>query len=70
MVVSDRVGGEARLGGVGGAQVRSAVGLAAIHRGHPLVADLNGVVRDGDCPPVEIATTVLVSFPDARADDR
>ena len=42
-------------------------GLVAIDRGHPRVADPNGVVRDDDCPPVEISTTVLVSSPAARA---
>jgi pimeloyl-ACP methyl ester carboxylesterase len=43
------------------------VGLVAIDRGHPRVADLDGVIRDEDCPPVEVATTVLVSSPAARA---
>ena len=32
-------------------------GLVVIDRGHPRVADLAGVVRDNDCPPVEINTT-------------
>jgi pimeloyl-ACP methyl ester carboxylesterase len=36
-------------------------GLVAIDRGHPRVADPAGVVRDDDCPPVEINTTALVS---------
>lgn len=36
-------------------------GLVVIDRGHPRVADHAGVIRDGDCPPVEINTTVLVS---------
>jgi hypothetical protein len=31
------------------------------------VADLDGVVRDEECPPVEVATTVLVSSPAARS---
>jgi hypothetical protein len=38
-----------------------------IDRGHPRVADLNGVVRDDGCPPVEMNTTALVSTPASRA---
>ncbi len=38
-------------------------GLVVIDRGHPRVADQAGVVRDTDCPPVEINTTALVSSP-------
>lgn len=36
-------------------------GLIAIDRAHPKVADADGGTRDEKCPPVEIATTVLVS---------
>jgi pimeloyl-ACP methyl ester carboxylesterase len=36
-------------------------GLVVIDRGHPRVADDAGVIRDSDCPPVEINTTALVS---------
>ncbi len=36
-------------------------GLVVIDRGHPRVADHTGVVRDEECPPVEINTTALVS---------
>ncbi len=36
-------------------------GLVVIDRGHPRVADHTGVIRDSDCPPVEINTTALVS---------
>ena len=36
-----------------------------IDRGHPKVADMAVVVRDDDCPPVEINTTALVSTPAA-----
>jgi pimeloyl-ACP methyl ester carboxylesterase len=43
------------------------VGLVVVDRGHPRVADLDGTIRDKDCPPVEIATTVLVSSPAGRA---
>ncbi|WP_343599443.1 alpha/beta hydrolase [Mycobacterium sp.] len=42
-------------------------GLLVIDRGHPRVADLNGVIRDPHCPPVEINTTAMVSTPAARA---
>lgn len=42
------------------------VGLVAIDRGHPAVADAEGVIADGQCPPVEIGTTVLASSPAAR----
>lgn len=41
--------------------------LVVIDRGHPRVADLAGVVRDEDCPPVEVNTTALVSTPAAHA---
>lgn len=42
-------------------------GLVVIDRGHPRVADHAGVIRDNDCPPVEINTTALVSTPAAHA---
>ena len=42
-------------------------GLIVIDRGHPRVADPRGVVRDPDCPPVEINTTALFTSPAARA---
>lgn len=42
-------------------------GLVVIDRGHPRVPDPNGVVRDPDCPPVEINTTALVNTPATRA---
>ncbi|MBX9638972.1 MAG: alpha/beta hydrolase [Mycobacteriaceae bacterium] len=43
------------------------LGLVAVDRGHPGVADVDGVIRDARCPAVEVATTVLVSSPAARA---
>jgi len=66
VVVGDRAGGELawRLAAT---RLGRFVGLVAIDRGHPRVADLDGVIRDEDCPPVEVATTVLVSSPAARA---
>jgi pimeloyl-ACP methyl ester carboxylesterase len=42
-------------------------GLVVVDRGHPKVADQNGVIRDEHCPPVEMNTTALVSTPAARA---
>ncbi|WP_304112626.1 alpha/beta fold hydrolase [Mycolicibacterium bacteremicum] len=36
-------------------------GLVVIDRGHPRVADETGTIRDENCKPVEVATTVLVS---------
>ena len=42
-------------------------GLVVIDRGHPRVPDPHGVIRDPDCPPVEMNTTALVTTPAARA---
>ncbi|TDO17772.1 hypothetical protein EV580_0950 [Mycobacterium sp. BK086] len=42
-------------------------GLVAIDRGHPGVPDADGAVRDGDCPAVEVDTTVLVEGRSAHA---
>lgn len=42
-------------------------GLVVIDRGHPAVADQHGVIRDPDCPPVEVNTTALVTSPVTRA---
>jgi pimeloyl-ACP methyl ester carboxylesterase len=36
-------------------------GLVVIDRGHPRVTDEAGVIRNENCKPVEVATTVLVS---------
>ncbi len=36
-------------------------GLVVIDSGHPRVPDVHGVIRDKDCPAVELDTTVLVS---------
>jgi pimeloyl-ACP methyl ester carboxylesterase len=65
VVVGDRAGAElAWL--LAATRLGRFVGLVAIDRGHPRVPDPDGVIRDRDCPPVEIATTVLVSSPAAR----
>jgi len=42
------------------------VGLVVIDRGHPRVANPQGMVPDDDFPPVRVDTTVLVSSPAAR----
>ena len=65
VVVGDRAGGELAWE-LAATRLGRFVGLVAIDRGHPRVADLNGEIRDADCPPVEISTTVLVSSPAAR----
>jgi len=66
VVVGDRAGAELAWE-LAATRLGRFVGLVVIDRGHPRVADLNGVVLDDDCPPVEIGTTVLVSSPAARA---
>jgi len=66
VLVGDRAGGELAWK-LAATRLGRFVGLVAIDRGHPRVADLDGVIRDEDCPPVEVATTVLVSSPAARA---
>jgi pimeloyl-ACP methyl ester carboxylesterase len=65
VVVGDRTGAELAWE-LAATRLGRFVGLVAIDRGHPRVADLDGVIRDRDCPPVEIATTVLVSSPAVR----
>lgn len=66
VVVGDRSGAELAWK-LAATRLGRFVGLVAIDRGHPRVADLDGVVRDEECPPVEVATTVLVSSPAARS---
>lgn len=65
VVVGDRAGGELAWE-LAATRVGRFVGLVVVDRGHPRVADLDGVVRDEHCPPVEVGTTVLVSSPAAR----
>jgi pimeloyl-ACP methyl ester carboxylesterase len=65
VVVGDRAGGELAWE-LAATRLGRFVGLVVIDRGHPRVADPNGVVLDGHCPPVEIGTTVLVSSAAAR----
>jgi len=66
VVVGDRTGADLAWK-LAATRLGRFVGLVAIDRGHPRVADLDGVVRDEECPPVEVATTVLVSSPAARS---
>ncbi len=41
-------------------------GLVVVDGGHPRVADVESVVRDEDCPHVQVDTTALASTPAAR----
>ncbi len=66
VVFGDRAGGELAWE-LAATRLGRFVGLVVIDRGHPRVADPSGVVRDEHCPPVEIATTALVSSAAARA---
>ena len=66
ILVGDRAGAELAWE-LAATRLDRFTGLIVIDRGHPKVPDQNGVVRDDDCPPVEINTTALVSTPAARA---
>lgn len=66
VLVGDRSGAELAWE-VAAAHPERFTGLVVIDRGHPTVPDPRGVVRDPDCPPVEINTTVLVNSPATRA---
>ncbi|CQD21328.1 hypothetical protein BN000_05207 [Mycobacterium europaeum] len=66
VVVGDRAGGDLAWE-LAATKLGRFVGLVVIDRGHPRVADRQGVVHDEHCPPVEIGTTVLFSSPAARA---
>ncbi|BBY21541.1 alpha/beta hydrolase [Mycobacterium stomatepiae] len=65
VVVGDRAGGDIAWQ-LAATKLGRFVGLVVVDRGHPRVADVNGVVRDNHCPPVEIGTTVLASTPAGR----
>lgn len=41
-------------------------GLVVIDAGHPRAPDVNGVIRDENCPYVQVDTTALVSTPATR----
>jgi len=66
LVVGDRAGGNLAWE-LAATKLGRFVGLVVIDSGHPRVADVNGVVRDEHCPPVEVDTTVLVSTTAGRA---
>ncbi|MCV7300276.1 alpha/beta hydrolase [Mycobacterium barrassiae] len=66
LLVGDRLGGELAWE-LAATRLDRFIGLVVIDRGHPRVADQAGVVRDNDCPPVEMNTTALVSTAAARA---
>src|ERR1700710_707068 len=65
VVVGDRTGADLAWE-LAATRLGRFAGLVAIDRGHPRVADADGGVRDDNCPPVEIATPVLVSSPIVR----
>lgn len=66
VIVGDRIGAELAWE-VAAARPDRFTGLVVIDRGHPRVADPHGVIRDPDCPPVEVNTTALVTSPASRA---
>jgi pimeloyl-ACP methyl ester carboxylesterase len=66
VLVGDRSGAELAWQAAAASPARF-TGLVVIDRGHPRVPDPNGVVRDAECPPVEINTTALVNTPATRA---
>lgn len=66
VLVGDRFGAELAWQ-VAAARPERFTGMVVADRGHPRVADPDGVIRDPDCPPVEINTTAMVSSPAARA---
>ena len=66
LLVGDRLGAELAWK-LGATRLDRFTGLVVIDRGHPRVPDLAGVIRDENCPPVELNTTALVSTSAARA---
>ena len=66
VLVGDRFGAEVAWE-LAAARPDRFTGLVVIDRGHPRVADPRGVIRDADCPAVEINTTALVTSPAAKA---
>lgn len=66
LLVGDRVGGELAWE-LAATRLDRFIGLVVVDRGHPRVADQAGVIRDENCPPVEVNTTALVSTPAARS---
>jgi pimeloyl-ACP methyl ester carboxylesterase len=66
LLVGDGAGGELAWN-LAAAYRERFTGLVAIDCGHPRVPDLDGVIRDKDCPAVEVDTTVLASTRAAHA---
>ncbi|MCI4676414.1 alpha/beta fold hydrolase [Candidatus Mycolicibacterium alkanivorans] len=66
VLVGDRAGAELAWE-LAATRMDRFTGLVVVDRGHPRVPDPTGVIRDEDCPPVEINTTALVSNPAVRA---
>jgi len=60
LLVGDRLGAELAWE-LAATRLDRFTGLVAVDRGHPRVADLAGVIRNENCPPVELNTTALVS---------
>lgn len=65
VVVGDRAGADLAWE-LAASRLDRFTGLVVIDRGHPRVPDRSGVVRDDDCPAVEMNTTALVSSAAAR----
>ena len=59
-LVGDRVGAELAWE-LAATRLDRFTGLVVVDRGHPRVPDEAGSVRNENCPPVEVATTALVS---------
>jgi pimeloyl-ACP methyl ester carboxylesterase len=59
-LVGDRVGAELAWE-LAATRLDRFTGLVVIDRGHPRAEDEAGQIRDEKCPPVEVATTALVS---------
>ncbi len=62
LLVGDRVGGEIAWE-LAATRLDRFIGLVVIDRGHPRVADQAGVIRDEQCPPVEMNTTAWSARP-------
>lgn len=65
VLVGDRAGAELAWE-LAAARPDRFTGLVVVDRSHPGVADPEGVVRDSECPPVEVNTTAMVTNPVAR----
>lgn len=65
VVVGDRAGAELAWE-LAASRLDRFTGLVVIDRGHPRAPDASGVIRDEDCPAVEMNTTALVSSSAAR----